>query len=446
MKLTSPFIATQLACFYEKHRFIVAYSGGIDSHVLLHLLASVPELKNKITAIYVHHGLQACADDWAVHCQQCAQALAVDFQAIKVNAKAKQGQSPEEAARNARYQAFKDIVQENDVLLFAQHRNDQLETVLLQLFRGAGLKGLSGMPENIVFSKGQLLRPLLDVSQDEIKQYANQHQLQWVEDPSNQDISFDRNFLRNEIIPLLEQRWPSLDKTVARVAGHCAEAQSELSASAKDKMLKLYDKETQSLSVLGLLEYEKKAQQWVLREWFAYQSLRMPSVKVLTAIFTDILHARPEANPVVQFGGYTVRRYRNNLYCVAEQLPVDFQQTFLWLDAKPNLQLSNNGFLSAEPAAQGINRALWKGGSVEVRYRQGGEKIALNNREGRHSLKKLFQESGILPWLRDRLPIIYIDGQIAAIADLWVAKEFIGRDGEACIKLNWQEITSELKI
>jgi len=439
MKLSSSFIATKLSSLYANANLIVGYSGGVDSHVLLHLLASLPEFKNKITAVYVHHGLQVCADDWATHCQNCAQALGVKFKVLTVNGQAAIGESPEEAARNARYQAFKEILTENDVLLLAQHRNDQLETVLLQLFRGAGLKGLSGMPATIPFAVGVLLRPLLDVSQNEIKQYALQHQLQWIEDPSNQDMQFDRNFLRHEVLPLLEQHWPSLDKTVARVAGHCAEAQTILSASAKELMLVLYDPYQRCLLISGLLQHDVLMQQWIVREWLDCSGVRMPSGKVLQAIFQDILAARQEANPIVLHDGFKLQRYRDGLYLIAIQKQLDVTQVLSWGDTSRPLELNNNGLLLTSIAPQGIARDLWEQGKVQIKYRQGGEKIALPNRSGRHSLKKLYQEAGIAPWLREKMPVIYIDDKIAAIADLWVSKDFYGKPNQPCIKLSWQQ-------
>lgn len=443
MKLNSSFIASQLLPFYAKSNIIVGYSGGVDSHVLLHLLTSLPEFKNKITAIYVHHGLQTCADAWAVHCQNCSKALGVKFKVLKVNGQAVPGESPEEAARNARYQAFKEILTSNDVLLFAQHRNDQLETVLLQLFRGAGLKGLSGMPVKASFVAGTLLRPLLDVSQEDIKQYALQHQLQWIEDPSNQDTQFDRNFLRQEILPLLEQRWPSLDKTVARVASHCAEAQMVLSANAKEQMLMLYDQQQRCLLITGLLQHDVLMQQWIVREWLGYLGVRMPSVKVLQAILQNILTARQEANPIVRHDDFDIQRYRDGLYLVAPQVPFDASQVFLWSDTSQPLPLNNNGRLLVSEAQQGIAVDLWQQGAVQIKYRQGGEKIALPNRTGRHSLKKLFQEAGIAPWLRARVPVIYMGDKIAAIADFWVSKDFYGTVGEPCIKLTWHKAHDE---
>ena len=212
----------------------IAYSGGIDSHVLLHLCASDAQLKAKLTAVYINHGLQAESESWGKHCEQVCNSLDVKFISLTANAQAAPGESPEEAARNARYAVLKPLLGADDVLLLAQHAEDQLETVLLQLFRGSGLKGLSGMPASMAFGQGKLVRPLLEVSKNDIIAYANAHNLKWIEDPSNQHRHFDRNFLRHDIIPLLKQRWPSLAVTVSRAAGHCANAQDLLGAIADD--------------------------------------------------------------------------------------------------------------------------------------------------------------------------------------------------------------------
>jgi len=218
-------ISKQLDLENEQQRFYIAYSGGVDSHVLLHCCASMPQLKDRLTAVYVHHGLQAEAESWAKHCGKTAEDLGVEFLMLRVNAKAAPGESPEEAARNARYAVLKSLIKADDALLLAQHREDQLETVLLQLFRGSGLRGLSGMPERMAFGAGVMLRPLLNTPKQTIGDYARARQLSWIEDPSNQSNDYDRNFLRNAVVPLLKQRWPAIDKTVARSAKHCADAQ-----------------------------------------------------------------------------------------------------------------------------------------------------------------------------------------------------------------------------
>ena len=246
----------------------IGYSGGVDSHVLLHLCASITELKNKITAVYVHHGLQAEAESWARHCKKTAESLGVNFVLLRVNAVAGQGESPEEAARNARYKALKSLIGVNDVLLVAQHRDDQLETVLLQLFRGSGLRGLSAMPERMAFGLGLMLRPLLNVSKAAINDYAQVHALSWVDDPSNLSNDYDRNFLRNAVLPLLKQRWPACDKTVARSARHCADAQLVVSEHAEALFRGLFTTADQTLCISQLKLGNNIQQALIIREWF----------------------------------------------------------------------------------------------------------------------------------------------------------------------------------
>lgn len=305
-------ILTTLAQFSQITRILIGYSGGIDSHVLLHACAGIEKLKPKITAVYIHHGLQHEADDWAIHCEKTAKDLDVEFLTFRVNAHSKRGESPEEAARNARYEVLKNSLSENDVLLIAQHQEDQLETVLLQLFRGSGLKGLAGMPQKIIFGKGQLSRPLLNISKDEITAYALENQLAWIEDPSNQSTIYDRNFLRCEIIPKLKQRWQSLDKTVSRTAVHCAQAQNLISEMAQIELNTVLNKDN-SLHIPSLLTYSQTKQQLILREWFAYLNFRMPSQDFLQRIINEVIFAAIDRHPILHKKGVTVTRQKSKL-------------------------------------------------------------------------------------------------------------------------------------
>lgn len=305
-------IRTALAKISPLNRIFIGYSGGIDSQVLLHACVALPEFKNQITAVYIHHGLQKIADDWVCHCEKTTENLGVKFLTFRVDANSKRRESPEEAARNARYEVLKNLLAENDVLLIAQHREDQLETVLLQLFRGSGLKGLAGIPQKMLFGKGELLRPLLNIGKDEITAYALEKQLFWVEDPSNQSTIYDRNFLRAEIIPQLKQRWQSLDKTVARTATHCAQAQNLISEMAQTDLNCILN-EDNSLHIPTLLTYSLAKQQLILREWFAYLNLRMPSQDFLQRIISEVLFAAIDRHPILHKKGVTVTRQKLKL-------------------------------------------------------------------------------------------------------------------------------------
>ncbi|MDD5276856.1 MAG: tRNA lysidine(34) synthetase TilS [Methylovulum sp.] len=421
--------------YCQKARFFVAYSGGVDSHVLLHLCASLPAFKDKITAVYVHHGLQAEAEAWGGHCRSIAEALGVGFVLLRVDALAKSGESPEEAARNARYQALQSVVNEGDVVLLAQHQEDQLETVLLQLFRGSGLKGLSGMPGSIAFGQGLLLRPLLDVAKSTINDYAKAHGLQWVEDPSNQSSDYDRNLLRNDIVPLLKQRWPALAKTVSRSARHCAQAQGLVSALAHDLFLTVFNDEDGTLAIAPLQALAVAEQQVVIRHWFSRLGLKMPAHAVVNRLFAEVLAAREGSDPVLAGQGYCLRRYRDKLYFLGQLEP----ETWLdqrWPKGQASLNLTCRQTLSYSVSSAGILRTQWESAAIEIRSRRGGEKIRLPGREGCHSLKKLFQEAAIPPWERLTIPLVYLDDKLAAVGDLWISAECYSEKNGACIKLS----------
>lgn len=425
--------------FLQQHstavRFLIAYSGGVDSHVLLHLCASLPIIKNKLIAVYVHHGLQAEAEAWGRHCQATAEALGIGFVLLRVNAVAEPGVSPEEAARNARYQALKSLMATGDVLLLAQHQDDQLETVLLQLFRGSGLKGLSGMPESIAFGPGVMVRPLLNVSKQAIDDYARTNALQWVEDPSNKVSDYDRNFLRNDILPQLTQRWPALAKTVARSAAHCAQAQDLVSAMACELFLPIFDETDHTLNIKRLQALEPAKRQLVIRHWFGWLGLRMPAQTVIEQLFSDVLAARDDSDPVLAGQGYCLRRYRDKLFCLTASEP-GIVADARWDYRQPTLQIGTSSRLSWSKASQGILFAQWQQAVIEVRFRSGGEKIRLPHRQGRHELKKLFQEAGIPPWQRPGMPLVYLDGQLAAVGDRWISAEFYSEQADGCIRLS----------
>jgi len=432
-------IVEALKPFAPVRRIVIGYSGGVDSHVLLHLCAALPELRPRVTAVYIHHGLQAVADDWAVHCQRTAEALGVAFMAIPVNARAELGQSPEEAARNARYAAFRALMGTGDVLMFAQHREDQLETVLLQLFRGSGLQGLSGMPDHIGFGAGWLLRPLLDASQQAVLDYAHAHQLQWVEDPSNLSNTYDRNFLRNSIVPLLKQRWPALDKTVARSAGHCQEARQLLSVIAGQQFAAVFDEARQALSIPQLLALPEQAQRLVIRHWYGHLHLKMPSQAFMGRIFAEVIHAQASGNPQLLGQGHCLRRYRDKLYCLPIQAgplqPSDQPQPAItWADKQAPLLLPDGSYLQGVPAVSGILRSVWQHAEIAVQFRRGGEKITLPKRTGSHCLKKLYQEAAIPPWQRPLMPLLYVNGELAAVGTLWISAQFYQAQGD-CIRL-----------
>ncbi|WP_082458427.1 tRNA lysidine(34) synthetase TilS [Methyloglobulus morosus] len=412
----------------------LAYSGGIDSHVLLHLCASIEHLKPKITAVYVNHGLQAEAESWSEHCGQVCHDLGVNFLSLTVHAHAAPGESPEEAARNARYAALKPLLANGDLLLVAQHAEDQLETVLLQLFRGSGLKGLSGMPESVAFGKGRLIRPLLDISKAEIIEYAKTHRLEWIEDPSNQHNHFDRNFLRNDIIPKLKERWPAIEKTVSRSGKHCANAQDLLANIADDWLATTLNPGNNTLAISRLQSHPLLQQALIVRQWLNRLGLKMPSQDFIQRILEQVVAAKEGADPLLTTQGHCIRRYRGSLYCLKPSQRKS-GGTLNWPAGESSLQLSDDVRYEAIESSVGISCEHWRNSSITVNFRSGGETIELPGRKGHHSLRKLYQEAGIPPWERTITPLVYLNGKLAAVGEHWVSAEFYCDTKEPCLRI-----------
>lgn len=396
-------------------------------HALLGLSAQWLE-GVEIRAVHVNHGLNAEADVWSRHCAVVCSALALPCQILHVNAKAQSGESPEAAARGARYQAITALMDPGDVLLTAHHQDDQAETLLLQLLRGAGPHGIAAMPAYAPFGVGWLARPLLDVTADELASYAEQHQLAWVEDPSNFDTGFERNYLRHEVMPHLKRRWPAVSRTLSRAAAHAAEAANLLDTLADNDMQPVQGPTPDTLSVGGLLKLDEAHQRNVLRRWFKGLDLAVPTAIHLRHIQHDILNTAADSVPCVGWGsvnqGAETRRYRDLIYAMRRLPAHNPADIFTW-DIRQPLTLAGAGtFTAVSVLGAGIKASLFTGQSVDVRFRQGGELCRPAGRGHTHELRKLFQECGIPPWRRDRLPLIYIGDELAAVANLWVCEPF----------------------
>lgn len=394
-------------------RLIVAFSGGLDSHVLLHAAAALrgegfPELR----AIHVHHGLNPRADAWAQHCGQVCEGLGVTLQVIPVDASPAEGESPEAAARRARYRVLEAALMPGDGLLTAHHQRDQGETLLLQLLRGAGPAGLAAMPRWQPLGDGWHGRPLLEFSRDTLEAYARDHGLAWIEDDSNRDTRFDRNLLRERIMPRLRDRWPSLDQTLARAAAHQAESLGLLGDLARQDLETLRGEFTGTLSVSALKGLRPARQRNALRFWLMEKGLPLPSQARLQSVLDDVLSARPDTNPRVAWAGGEIRRYRDALHALAPPGEHDPGQRLDW-DGRSELTIPSLGLLLTPDwlASQGVTPA--PGESLVVAFRQGGETLRVRGQT--RVLKKLMQERGVPPWARDRLPLVYRDGELLAV-------------------------------
>lgn len=419
----------------------VAYSGGLDSSALLYCAAAIVAAKPAVSirAVHIHHGLHHEADAWTAHCQQTCESLNIPLSVLTVDAARRPRQSPEETARTARYQAIESLVGPGDAVLLAQHRDDQAETVLLQLFRGSGLNGLAAMPAQAEFGHGTLLRPFLELTRADLLAYATLRHLNWVEDSSNADSAFDRNFLRQQVVPLLQSRWPSLSQTLARTARHCAEASELLAAEAQTMLNDLLEPNGTAISTNRLAALDLKRQKLALRAWISTAGYRMPNTVVIERILREGLGAGPDRNPRVRWQDAEVCRHRGALYVLPLLASVDNKTLLDWPPDQETMKLRGNGELKLIPSNQGgLCRERWERSRVEVRYRQGGERLRLPGRAGSHELKKLFQEVAMPTWIRERIPLVYLDNQLASVGGFWNASDFAATEPESPhIRLEW---------
>jgi len=437
MKFSPDYLLQQLRLHPGTSGYQVAFSGGLDSHVLLYALCSLRELLDaEIGAVHIHHGLQQDADVWESQCQQVCDGLEVPYVSLRVDARALRGESPEAAARSARYTALAGWLPTGQCLLTAQHQDDQAETLLLQLLRGSGVNGLAAMPVMTTLGAGRHLRPLLAVTREALQQYAIANKLSWIEDPSNTDTGFDRNYLRRRVLPVLRERWPAVASSLSRSASHCADA-AHLLADLAGQDLQVLSGRGHTLSLTGLAALPSARQSNVLRHWIKQVSGGAPSAAVLARIMNDITRSRRDSEPCVRWGNFEIRRYREELYLLHQAGPGEHPRVLDWILAGPLALPGPGGVLTATAATGcGIRAAAVPAGSVQVAWRQGGECCQPAGRGHHHRLKKLFQEQGIPPWERSRIPLIYIQDQLAAVAGLWVCEPFQAGPAEPGFVIN----------
>jgi tRNA(Ile)-lysidine synthase len=413
-------------------RYIVAFSGGLDSTVLLHALKS-GQNDIPIIAAHVDHGLHENSDQWRAQCESAAVALGVEFHSEQVSINDIRSQGLEAAAREARYGVFASIVSAGDWLLSAHHQDDQAETLLMNLFRGGGPAGLAGIAAIKPFAAGFLARPLLPFSQADLRDYASLHDLSWIDDPSNHEQRFDRNFLRHEVMPRLELRWPEVAKRLQRSSGIASDAATLLDDLAAIDAAALGERNDR-LSIEALCELPDARQRNVLRYAFRQLQLPTPSAAHVQRLLDEVVAARDDAEPVLRWPGVEVRRYRKALYLLPADLSAAPADLGLVKD-RDRLQLEPGlGELRLETgASEGLTGELIERG-LELRFRRGGEEFHPIGQPHTRKLKKLLQEAGIVPWMRDRIPLLYSGGELVAVADLWLAADAASKPG---IAIHW---------
>lgn len=407
-------------------RLWIAYSGGLDSHVLLHSLVQLrednPELQ--LRAIHINHGLNLNASKWGEHCVRVCDALDVPCVVKNVDPNIYAEQTNlEEIARNQRYQIFSTILEEKDCVLTAHHLDDQAETLLLRLLRGAGLEGLSAMVPKRSLARGILIRPLLDISRASLVAYAKRENLIWIEDESNSDTRFNRNYLRHEIMPLLQARWPGAHKVFSRTALLCRETHELLDEVLTQDLTTVVGSVVNTLSVPALKKLSNTRQKTLLRLWLKQLNLPLPNSKKLEQLQQDCLNSKEDATPVVRWGEVEVCRFNHNLYAMPALLPHDAKVIIPWDMQKPLVLPAKIGILTANiNASSGI--FIPEGEIVSIRFRQTGERFHPLGRQGSHPLKKLWQEWKVPPWCRDRIPLLYIGDHLAMVVGFAIAQEY----------------------
>ena len=418
--------------------FCVALSGGLDSSVLLHAMAALRDapVAREFRAVHVDHGLQPESAAWAESCRALCRRLGVPLEVVTLSLALPPGASVEAEARDARYAALAARLRPGEWLLTAHHRDDQLETVLIQLLRGAGVAGLAAMPELARFGAGWHARPLLGLDRPALAAYAGQQGLDWVRDPMNDSTRFDRGWLRERVLPAIRERWPAASATVARSAGHLGEARRLLDELAHADAAGIV--EGGRIVIDGLQRFSQERQANLLRWWLRSRGLGPPPASRLAVALRELPGARADATPLVRWPHGELRRYRGRLYAM-HPLPAAFAARHRAEAGSEVLDLGLGlGKFCLVAGVQGGLRLPLAGEPV-IRFRAGGEGLRTHPGRPRKRLKDLCREAGIVPWMRERLPLVFVGERLAAVGDLWIEAELAAPIGEPALQPVWSD-------
>jgi len=421
-------------------QIIIAYSGGLDSSVLLHAayqLKKQNEISN-LSAAHVNHGLQQHADDWQNHCQQICEGYQLELKTKRLNLAEKNKRS-EADARNGRFQFFEQLVDDGQLIMFAHHLDDQVETLLFRLFRGTGMHGMTGIPESRNLGSGRALRPLLKFSRQDLLDYAELHQLKWIEDPSNQQSDYRRNFIRNDVLSLIRSKWSSVSQSIAQFS-NVAKQQVEILDEVAEKDLLDLNISSESLCLNKLIDLSSARQNNLLHYWVRKITNLSPSFGEIGEVFKQLdfstgVIVDPEKAIKVKVSSGWIRSYNQRLYFCAKEEPSPISRTLVWQDLNQPLDLGNgvtitclnseNDLSENKPSDKNLLVRKPKAGEVvSVRARVGGEVVHPSYREHSTELKKVYQELKIPPWKRKWLPHVYYNDELIGIPGVFVAKQF----------------------
>jgi len=423
-------------------RIAVAFSGGIDSTVLAHTLAKHRRRFTSLRLLHVDHGLQAASHDWSRHCAEVAHGLRVPFVPLEATIRRKRGESPEAAARDARYALLAMVLEPDEVLVTAQHRDDQVETLLLQLFRGAGVAGLAAMPAMAKFGAGRICRPLLGVTREDIEAYAREQRLRWVDDPTNMETQFARNFLRAKVLPVIRQQWQGVDAAIARSAAHMAEATRLLGALGGADYERVADGDGVNVAALRALPLARRRN--ALRAYIASLNVEAPPTSKLAELTGALLAARGDAQPEVRWHGAIMRRRSGRLVLEVKSEdyfdgPVELTTKSWDWNADRVCVLSQRGdrLELIDDVAGPIDLDLLPK-LLGIRARAGGETLRPGPRARTQALKKLIQAAKLTVEERAHLPLLFSGDHLIIAGDRWIDSSVQTNDkSRRRARLNW---------
>lgn len=426
-------LVRSLAPLAPAPRLWVAYSGGLDSTCLLHAAAAMrARLPAPLCAAHLDHGLHPDSPRWSEHCRRVCASWGLSLVTRRLAIGPTRGKSLEALARQARYSALADLLGPGELMLTAQHQDDQAETLLLALLRGSGPEGLAAMAPVSELGPGRLVRPLLDVPRSALEAYARDQGLTWIEDPSNDCLALDRNYLRRRVLPLLRERWPAAAATLARSAAHCAEAAALIADAAAQTLRGLGGGRPGTLAIPALAQLEPPRARAALRLWLKRQGFPRPDKAHLGRILAEVLPARADANPLVAWPGCEIRRYRGELFALAPLPRPPADLVLAWGGAT----------LALPPPLGTLERVVGDAptrtlGPLQVRFGVEGLSCRPSGTGHRRSLKRLFQEAGIPPWLRPSVPLVFDGDRLVAVAGVCACLGQAGRQSEG-MEIRWR--------
>ena len=429
MRFNAQGLAAALTALPSSQCYWVGYSGGADSTALLTALFELKESLNiNIMALHVNHGLHPASNQWQDHCERYCKSLGIHLETRRISPEPQSGEGLEAEARRLRYRIVAELLGSNEIFLTAHHLNDQAETLLLNLMRGSGVDGLAGMPKNRSLGNGQLARPLLEFRMESLKEYLVERGINWIEDPSNANMDYDRNFIRHELITAIEKRWPGANEQLANSAVLCREASTVLGKWAQNKL----ESSLPHLQVLDLSHINGRDEEFrmLIRQWLRMN--RAPSLpgKRLVELCEQSAHASSQSRLSIEWQGWEIRQYRHCLWLQEPNHPTPLIDNS-WKEPT-RLRLGTNSGTIEFTGSGKLPRA-----ELTVRARSGGDSLLMPG-PCRRKVKDLLRESGFPPWLRAFVPVVAAGDEVLAVGDLFLSVQLQDWQASEHTRLIWQ--------